>query len=133
MANVGTDRGQGGGGQGGGRPGRPQAPWPVRTGVSPPLAAGFVTRPETAPSPAAALIPGAVVALVSGRAGEPCGTTQLAVWCAESLWWSREVDLLAWVTATSRASVLAGYTQAAAAVGIEVAGTAEQVAARFTG
>src|SRR5215472_10865504 len=138
MANVGTDRGQGGGGQGGGRPGRPQAPWPVRTGVSPPLAAGSVTRPETAPSPAAALIPGAVVALVSGRPaddsrarGEPCGTTQLAVWWAESLWWSREVDLLAWVTASSRASVLAGYLEAAAAVGLDPGGAAEEVAGRF--
>src|SRR5215467_10548786 len=101
--------------------------WPVRTGMAPPLAGGFVTRPETAPSPAAALVPGAVVALVSGPAGatgpplrgEPCGLTQLAVWCAESLWWSRELDLLAWVAATSRASVLAGYTEAAAAVGID--------------
>jgi tetratricopeptide (TPR) repeat protein len=97
-----------------------------------------VTRPETAPSLLAAVIPGAVVALVSGRAGatgpppgEPSGTTQLAVWCAESLWWSREVDLLAWVTATSRASLLTGYVQAAAAVGVDPDGTAEQVAARF--
>src|SRR5215470_12876762 len=73
----------------------PARAWPVRTGIVPPLAEGFATRPETAPSPAAALVPGAVVALVSGRPaatgpplrGEPCGTTQLAVWYAESLWW----------------------------------------------
>jgi hypothetical protein len=108
--------------------------------MAPPLAEGFVTRPETAPSPAAALIPGAVVALVSGRPtvedssqpAEPCGLTQLAVYCAESAWWSREVDLLAWVTASSRASVLAGYLEAAAAVGIGSEGTAEQVAGRLT-
>src|SRR5215470_13048923 len=83
----------------------PARAWPVRTGMAPPLAEGFVTRPQTAPSPAAALVPGAVVALVSGRAGatgppsrgEPCGTTQLAVCGAEPLWWSRELDLLAWV------------------------------------
>jgi tetratricopeptide (TPR) repeat protein len=108
--------------------------------MAPPLAEGFVTRPETAPSPAAALIPGAVVALVSGRPAtegspqreEPCGTTQLAVYMAESLWWSREVDLLVWVAGGSRASVLAGYTDAAAA-GINPDGTAEEVAARFAG
>jgi tetratricopeptide (TPR) repeat protein len=123
-------------------PAGPQAPvWPARSGMPPPLADGFVTRPETAPGLAAALVPGAVVALVSGRAAagdppagaEPCGTTQLAVYCAESLWWSREVDLLAWVTATSRASVLAGYLDAAAAVGIDASGPAEEVVARFTG
>src|SRR5689334_1501661 len=98
MASVRTQRRQVPGGTSGRA--RPQGPmWPVRVGMAPPLAEGFVTRPETAPSPAAALIPGAVVALVSGRAGatgppsrgEPCGTTQLAVYMAESLWWSREV------------------------------------------
>ena len=94
----------------------------VRTGMAPPLAEGFVTRPETAPGLAAVLAPGAVVALVPGRSpaaagslprDEPCGTTQLAVHAAESAWRSREVDLLAWVSATSRASVLAGYLEAA--------------------
>jgi hypothetical protein len=152
MASVRTEREQvpaGGGGQRltGTRPpdpgpAGPQAPvWPVRTGVVPPLADGFVSRPETVPGMAAALVPGAVVALVSGHpaaTGPPsrvqaCGKTQLAVWWAESLWWSREVDLLAWVSATSRASVLAGYLHAAAAVGIGLDGTGEEVAARFTG
>jgi tetratricopeptide (TPR) repeat protein len=125
--------------------------WPVRAGLVPPLAEGFVTRPETVPGLAAALVPGTVVALVSGpvagsrppRRVHAGGKTQLAAWCAESLWWSREVDLLAWVAAGSRASVLAGFAEAAAAVGIDAAGagacgtgaasTAEQVAARFTG
>jgi tetratricopeptide (TPR) repeat protein len=41
------------------------------------------------------------------------------------------VDLLAWVTATSRASVLSGYMQAAARLGLDYAGDAESVAARF--
>jgi hypothetical protein len=61
-----------------------------------------------------------------------CGKTQLAVFAAGSLWRSREAGLLAWVDATSRASVLSGYLQAAAAAGIDPAGTAEDVAARFT-
>jgi hypothetical protein len=43
------------------------------------------------------------------------------------------VELLAWVDASTRASVLAGYAEAAAAAGIDLAGPAEQVAARFAG
>jgi hypothetical protein len=41
------------------------------------------------------------------------------------------VDLLAWVAATSRASVLSGYGQAAAKLGLDHADDAEAVAARF--
>jgi tetratricopeptide (TPR) repeat protein len=51
---------------------------------------------------------------------------------AESLWHSRAVDVLAWITASSRASVLSGFVQAsAAATGIEPAGPAESVMTRF--
>ncbi|HEX3749601.1 MAG TPA: tetratricopeptide repeat protein, partial [Streptosporangiaceae bacterium] len=63
-----------------------------------------------------------------------CGKTQLAVGLAESLWQSREVELLVWVVATSRASVLAGYVAATvAAMGTVPEGDAEAVAARFVG
>jgi tetratricopeptide (TPR) repeat protein len=62
-----------------------------------------------------------------------CGKTQLALFVADSLWSSRGVDLLAWVTATSRASVLAGYSEAAAAVGAGQRGDAEKAATRFLG
>jgi len=41
------------------------------------------------------------------------------------------VDLLAWVAAASRASVLSGYGQAAAKLGLDHAGDGEAVAARF--
>ena len=40
--------------------------WPVRSGLVPPLAEGFITRTETVPGLEAALVPGAVVALVPG-------------------------------------------------------------------
>lgn len=111
----------------------------VRSGAAPPLADGFTTRPETALGVAAALVPGAVVALVPAAASQPaehsgsCGKTQLAVYFAESRWRSGQVDLLAWVDASSRASVLSGYAEAAAAAGIDLDGPAEQVAARFAG
>jgi len=105
-----------------------------------------VARPESAPGLGQVLTPGACVALTPARAvrtavapGSPdwagsCGKTQLAVYFAESLWTSHELDLLVWVTATSRASILSGYAAAAAAViGIDPAGDAETVAARFAG
>src|SRR5580698_6058502 len=122
----------------------PPAAGPVRTGAAPPLAAGFAPRPETTPGLAVALVPGASAALVPapgaaqpvpGTAGS-CGKTQLAVSYARELWQAGEVDLLVWVTATSRASVLSGYIEAAAAMGIGPADQrdcAEQVAASFVG
>ena len=62
------------------------------------------------------------------------GKTQLAIAAAESLWQSRNIDLLVWAVATSRTSVLAAYGEAAAAIS-ETApvGSAESVAARFVG
>jgi len=118
------------------QPRAPGARWRARAGTMPPVADGFTARPETMPGLLAALGPGAVVALVpetAGQSGPSCGKTQLAVLCAESLWRSGQAELLAWVDASSRASLLSGYAEAAAASGIEPSGTAEQVAARLTG
>ena len=74
--------------------------WPVRSGLVPLLAEGFIARPDTVPGLEAALVPGAAVALVPGEdAGSApdwpgsSGKTQLATWLAGSLWRSREVDL----------------------------------------
>ena len=129
--------------------------WPVRSGSVPALADGFSARPETASGLAPALVPGATVALVSGReagasglsdqAGREssphssftwlgsCGKTQLAVYAAESLWRSGRVDLLVWVTASSRASVLSGFAEVAAATGSDHVGDALSVATSFVG
>ena len=110
-------------------PGRPT--WPIRSGTVPTPADDFSTRPETAPSLAAALAAGAAVALVPapaasaafpGRVVAPdaqdwrrsSGKTQLAAAFAESLWQSGGIDLLVWIDATSRASVLSGYAAAMA-------------------
>ena len=109
-------------------------------GEVPPLADGFTDRPDTARGVVDALVPGSAVALVPGSAFAEgpqnwlgsCGKTQIAVILAESLWRSGTVDALVWITATSRAAVLAAYVQASvAATGIEPTGTAESVAARF--
>ena len=116
--------------------------WPIRSGAVPPLAHGFIPRPESAPALGAELLPGAAVVLVPGWVGAKasrdwlwsCGKTQIAVSFAEWLWQSRGVDLLVWIVATSRASVLSCYVEAAArALGTELSGDAESVAARFVG
>ncbi|HYK67455.1 MAG TPA: tetratricopeptide repeat protein [Streptosporangiaceae bacterium] len=129
-------------------PGRPS--WPIRSGTVPALADDFRTRPETAPSLAAALPAGAAVALVPARGSDltaspgpvaaldarhwqrSSGKTQLAAAFAESLWQSRGVDLMVWIDATSRESVLSGYAAAtAAATGRDQASSSESVAAQF--
>jgi tetratricopeptide (TPR) repeat protein len=123
---------------------------PVRSGTVPALADGFNARLETAPDLTAALPAGAAVALVPdrraartadpGQAAVPeaqdwlrsSGKTQLAAAFAESLWQSRGIDLLVWIEATSRASVLAGYAAATAeATGRSQASSCESVAAQF--
>jgi tetratricopeptide (TPR) repeat protein len=135
------------GGPAGAVPGGPS--WPVRSGTVPALADGFGARPETAPGLASALRAGAAVALVPDRAAAPAadpgpavpaardwlgssGKTQLAAAFAESLWQSQGLDLLVWIQATSRASVLSGYAAAmAAATGRDQASSCESVAAQF--
>jgi len=60
------------------------------------------------------------------------GKTQLAAAFAESLWQSAAIDLLVWIDATSRASVLSGYAAATAAVtSRDQASSCESVAAQF--
>jgi tetratricopeptide (TPR) repeat protein len=131
--------------QAGAAPGGPS--WPVRSGVVPPLADGFSDRLETVPDLGAVLPAGAAVALVPDRAAGPgpagpgardwhrsSGKTQLAAAFAESLWRSGGLDLLVWVQAGSRASVLSGYAAAtAAATGRDQASSCESVAAQFLG
>jgi tetratricopeptide (TPR) repeat protein len=117
-------------------------------GTAPPLAAGFIARQETGLALREALVPGATVALGSGRPGawsadrpgsevrdwrDSCGKTQLAVHSAQSLSQDGTVELVIWVTATSNASVLSGYVEAAAALGLQLTGDAEAVSARLLG
>jgi tetratricopeptide (TPR) repeat protein len=124
--------------------------WPIRSGTVPELADGFRARLETGPSLAAALPAGAAVALIPDRAAAPAssrgpvgapeaqdwlrstGKTQLAAAFAESLWHSGGVDLLVWIDATTRVSVLTGYAAAmAAATGRDQASSSESIAAQF--
>jgi tetratricopeptide (TPR) repeat protein len=103
----------------------------------PPLAACFTARPETGPGLPG---PGDVIALTTPvlAAHQPedwpggTGQTQLAVSIAESLGRAGTIDLLIWVTAGSRASILFGYARALAEItGQPQPGSAEDVAARL--
>jgi tetratricopeptide (TPR) repeat protein len=126
---------------------------PVRAGMAPAPADGFLLRSETAPGLPSALIPGAVVALVPERSGSPespgrsaeetasptghggkvadwagvTGKTQAAAAYADSL--HRSGAAIIWADAASRVSVLAGYAAAAAALGFN-AGQGADTAAR---
>jgi tetratricopeptide (TPR) repeat protein len=122
-----------------GMPAGQQATRRLRIGEVPPQAEGFTDRPDTAYGIMDEFVPGTTLALVPGSVFAegpenwlgPCGKTRIAVFLAESLWRSGAIDLLVWITATSRVSVVAALVQAAAAVGIEPTGTAETDAARF--
>jgi tetratricopeptide (TPR) repeat protein len=111
-----------------------------RVGDIPPFAEGFSDRPDTARGVLDALVPGSTIALVPGSEfaeGKQnwlgaSGKTQIAVLLAETLWRSGDVDIVVWISATSRSAVLSGYVEAwVAATGIEPTGTAESVAAQF--
>jgi tetratricopeptide (TPR) repeat protein len=127
------------------RPVRAETPsqsanWPVWSGAVPPLAESFVARPETGFDAARGLARGTTVVLTPPAQGAeagpqpPTGTggtgkTQLAVAFARALWGAREVDLLAWVPAASRAAVLTGYAEALAAAGLPDSGADAATAA----
>jgi tetratricopeptide (TPR) repeat protein len=119
------------------------APAPVLSGSVPPLAVDFQPRPETGFRLADGLRPGETIVLVPAAgedaggltaAGASTGTgkTQLAVGFAHALWSSRAVDLLVWVAAGNRTSIVVGYAQAAADLNLAVDGeSADSGAQRF--
>jgi len=109
------------------------------SGTVPPLADTFYTRTETGQDLAGSLHAGETVVLVHGEetASAPAtqggtGKTQLAVEFAHAMWNGRLVEVLAWVTATNRESIITGFAQAANTVDTSNPGEgAEVAAARF--
>ncbi|MGW6445064.1 tetratricopeptide repeat protein [Lentzea sp. NPDC055074] len=80
-----------------------RATLPLRCGLVPPRAAAFQQRSADL---------GAPVTVLSGLSG--VGKSQLAADHAEREWAAGEVDLLVWVTASSREAIVAGYADVAA-------------------
>jgi tetratricopeptide (TPR) repeat protein len=109
------------------------------SGIVPPLADPYYPRPETGPDLAGTMRPGQTIVLVHGPQTNSApatqggtGKTQLAVDFTHSLWNARLVEVLVWVTAPSRESIVTGFAQAANTVDASSPGEgAEAAAARF--
>ena len=102
----------------------PPPPGTLVSGIIPLLADPYFQRPETGPGLASGLFPGQAAVLTHGAETEAApatqggtGKTQLAAEFARTLWSAQAVDVLIWVTASTREAVIAGYAQAAGAVG----------------
>ena len=99
----------------------------------------YIERPETGRGPWDDLHPGLTVILSPG--GDPrapaasrdgTGKTQLAAAFAVKLWRAGALDLLVWLDAGSRDSIVAGYASALAAIGVAAApGEPEAAAGAF--
>ncbi|MEU8005106.1 alpha/beta fold hydrolase [Catellatospora sp. NPDC049111] len=110
----------------------PHVVWPVRSGVVSPLADCLQSR--HAEQEALAGGSGATTVLVQVLAGMGgVGKTQLAAGHAERLWADRLLDLLVWVPAGARVSVVDGYADAARQLGVDGGLAGEQAAARLLG
>jgi tetratricopeptide (TPR) repeat protein len=104
--------------------------WPLLSGLIPPLADSYVPRQETGLGLATSMAPGETGVLVPGEdaAGRSLGVmggtgkTQLAAAVAHVLWDQRALDLLVWVTPSSRDAVLTTYAQTLQDVGEPVPG-----------
>jgi tetratricopeptide (TPR) repeat protein len=100
--------------------GAQRATAPVLSGVVPPVADSYLPRTETGFGLTDGLRPGETIVLARKEGADPgqvtagIGKTQLAVGFAHAAWNAGGVDLLLWVPAGSRESIIASYAQAAA-------------------
>lgn len=90
-------------------PSRPPVQWPVRVGVIPPAAHCFQSRTLITQVNQISAI-----RVLTGLGG--VGKTQEAVRYTEQRWATRALDLLVWVTATSKDAILIGYAETACQV-----------------
>ena len=112
------------------------------SGTVPPLADAYYPREQSGPDLASSMRPGETVVLIHGEeAGQASrvpaaqggtGKTQLAVEFTHAMWNTRTVEILIWVNAASRESVITGFAQAANTVDASQPDEgAEAAAARF--
>jgi tetratricopeptide (TPR) repeat protein len=118
--------------------GTASGPGVLLSGIVPPLADAYFYRDQTGPD-LAGMRPGETVVLVHGEESELApaaqggtGKTQLAVEFTHDMWNTRAVEVLVWVTAADRESVITGFAQAANTVDASQPDEgAEVAAARF--
>lgn len=100
------------------------ARWPLRVGVVPPLAGCFQQRVSGVVDDARSGMDWGTptqIRVLAGIGG--VGKTQVAAYYVEREWARRAVDLLVWVTATSKDAIVAGYAETAFRVfGVEEGG-----------
>jgi hypothetical protein len=103
--------------------------WPVRVGVIPTLADCYQSRAESTRLRDAVGAGGTAVLtqVLSGLGG--VGKSQLAAAYAHSL--AGEVDVLVWVSATTRMAILSTYSQASIQLGLATDGQQALAAVRF--
>jgi tetratricopeptide (TPR) repeat protein len=112
------------------------------SGTVPPLADAYYPREQSGPELASSMRPGETVVLIHGEetgqasrvpaAQGGTGKTQLAVEFTHAMWNTRTVEILIWVNAASRESVITGFAQAANTVDASQPDEgAETAAARF--
>ena len=106
------------------RAGAPPPSEMLVSGIIPPLADPYFQRRETGIDLKAGLFPGETVVLTHGEETETApaaqggtGKTQLAVEFTHALRSAHLVDVLIWVTAASQEALVAGFGQAAGAIG----------------
>jgi hypothetical protein len=122
-----------------GTPARPEeVTWPLLSGLIPQLADSHVPRQETGLGLAASLAPGDTAVLIPADAASRTlgglggtGKTQLALAVAHALWDRHALDLVVWLTPSSRDAVITGYAQAMQDVGGPTADGPEATAAHF--
>ncbi len=121
------------------RAGAPPHPGILLSGSIPPLTDWYFQRPETGVDLRSGLFPGQTVVLTHGEqtttapaAQGGTGKTQLAVEFTQALRSAGAVEVLIWITATSREAILVSFAQAAGAVGAgDPDADAEAAATRF--
>ncbi|MFF3820613.1 tetratricopeptide repeat protein [Streptomyces bluensis] len=93
--------------------GREPVPWPHQVGVLPREAAAFQGRDETDQLRAAVTNSGTAVLCQVLRGTGGVGKTQLAAHYARQAWAGDELDVLVWVSASSRPAIVSAFAQAA--------------------
>ncbi|MFD1150422.1 FxSxx-COOH system tetratricopeptide repeat protein [Saccharothrix hoggarensis] len=93
----------------------PTAPWPVRVGLPPPVADHYQHREverRVADVVTSRLDDSVCGVVLSGLGG--VGKSQLAASRAWAVWRDKSVDLALWISAVTRAAIVAAYAEAAA-------------------